>query len=95
MASIASSSPLLQHSMAPTEMLLDGVLLCFMLPAIQPAESRSWGGPCEDRPPQADERASSQAGKLLLINNSCSTDFSAGYPATSGSISVRQTHLFT
>jgi hypothetical protein len=45
MASIASNSPLLQHSMAPTEMLLDGVLLCFMLRAIQPAESRSWGGP--------------------------------------------------
>jgi hypothetical protein len=32
---------------------------------------------------------------LLLINNSCSTDFSAGYPATSESIWVRQTHLFT
>src|SRR5690348_12962173 len=33
--------------------------------------------------------------KLLLINNSCSTDFSAGYPAISGSISARRTLLFT
>src|SRR4030095_8939136 len=33
--------------------------------------------------------------KVLLTNNSCSTDFSVGYPTTSGSISARQTLLFT
>ncbi len=32
MASVPNSTPLLQHSMTPTEMPLDGVLLCFMLP---------------------------------------------------------------
>ena len=31
MASLPGSNPLLQHSITPTEMLLDGVPLCFML----------------------------------------------------------------
>jgi hypothetical protein len=61
MASPPGSTPLLRNSISSTEMLLDGVPLCFMLRAIQPAESRSWGGSCEDRPPLAEERASSRA----------------------------------
>jgi hypothetical protein len=31
MASLPGSTPLLQHSITPTEMPLDGVPLCFML----------------------------------------------------------------
>jgi hypothetical protein len=31
MASPPASTPLIRHSIAPTEMLLDGVPLCFML----------------------------------------------------------------
>jgi hypothetical protein len=45
MASLPGSTPPLQHFIAPTEMPLDGVPLCFMLRAIQPAESRSWEVP--------------------------------------------------
>ena len=85
MASLPGSTPLLQNSITP-QYALDGVLLCFMLPRFSRPNRARGGGSCEDRPPQADERASSQAGKFLLINNSCSMDFSAGYPATSGSI---------
>ena len=72
--------PLLQQN------ALDGVPLCFMLPRFSRPNRARGEGSCEDRPPQADERASSRAGEFLLINNSCSMDFSAGYPATLGSI---------
>jgi len=47
---MASPSIVLQHTITPLlrQNALDAVPLCFMLRAFQPAESRSWGGFCED-----------------------------------------------
>src|ERR1700730_5220331 len=67
-------------------LFLDGVPLCFMLRRFSRPNRARGEAPVKMGPPQADERASSRAGEFLLINNSCSMDFSAGYPATSGSI---------
>jgi len=39
---------LLQHSITPTEMPLDGVLLCFMLPRFSRPNRARGGGSCED-----------------------------------------------
>src|SRR5262249_26080977 len=53
-----------------------------MLPAFQPPEWRR-------------VNALPWSWTVLLINYSCSTDFSAGYPATSVSILAQLTPLFT
>jgi hypothetical protein len=50
MASVPGSTPLLQHFITPTEMPLDGVRLCFMLPRFSRPNRARGGGCCEDGP---------------------------------------------
>src|SRR5207244_4847796 len=67
---------------------LDGAPRRFMLRRFRLAESRCGGWVLRKWTRLRRVNALPSDWKVLL-NNSCSTDFSAGYPATSGSISER------